>query len=78
MYANNTNLYLSGASLAQLDEKISKDLESQDYRLKGTTIPFLTVCLGNKMSPSMPNTVTSFTEILNPGRKDKRKLHSQH
>ena len=38
MYADDTGLYYSGASLAQLNETISKDLESLDNWLKGNKL----------------------------------------
>ena len=38
MYANDTGHYLRGASLAQLYETISKDLESNDHWLKGNKL----------------------------------------
>ena len=34
MYADDTGLYLRGASLAQPNETINKDLESHDHWLK--------------------------------------------
>ena len=38
MYADDTGLYLRGASLAQLKENINKDLESLDHWLKGNKL----------------------------------------
>ena len=38
MYADDTGLYLRGASLAQLNEAINRDLESLDHLLKGSKL----------------------------------------
>ena len=38
MYADDTGLYLCGASLAQLNETINKDVESFDHWLKGNKL----------------------------------------
>jgi len=38
MYADDTDLYYRGASLAQLSETINKDLESLDHSLKGNKL----------------------------------------
>ena len=38
MYADDTGLYLRGASLAQLSENINKDLEGIGHRLKGNKL----------------------------------------
>ena len=38
MHAADTGLYLRGASLAQLNETITKDLESLDHWLKGNKL----------------------------------------
>ena len=38
MYADDTGLYNCGASLAQLNEAINKDLESLDHWLKGNKL----------------------------------------